>query len=71
MAALMKLNDRMKRMDSLMVASNAEAWEDGAMGSQILQNPSDPYATYREKAGNKNVVIQQTLWKLLEITVPS
>ena len=41
------------------------------MGSQILQNPSDPDATYREKAGNKNVVIQQTLWKLLEITVPS
>ena len=28
--------------------------EDGAMGSQILQNPSDPDATYREKAGKQN-----------------
>ena len=27
--------------------------EDGAMGSQILQNPSDPDATYREKAGKQ------------------
>ena len=28
--------------------------EDGAMGSQILQNPSDPDATYREKEGKQN-----------------
>ena len=28
--------------------------EDGAMGSQILQNPSDSDATYREKAGKQN-----------------
>lgn len=28
--------------------------EDGAMGSQILQNPSNPDATYREKAGKQN-----------------
>ena len=28
--------------------------EDGAMGFQILQNPSDPDATYREKAGKQN-----------------
>lgn len=35
--------------------------EDGAMGSQILQNPSDPDATYRENQGNKTAVIQQML----------
>jgi hypothetical protein len=28
--------------------------EDGDMGSRILQNPSDPDATYREKAGKKH-----------------
>ena len=28
--------------------------EDGKMDSQILQNPSDPDATYREKAGKQN-----------------
>ena len=28
--------------------------EDGKMGPQILQNPSDPDATYREKAGKQN-----------------
>ena len=28
--------------------------EDGAMGSQILQNSSDPDATYREKEGKQN-----------------
>lgn len=28
--------------------------EDGAMGADILQNPSDPDATYREKAGKAN-----------------
>ena len=28
--------------------------EDGAMGFQILQNPSDPDATYREKEGKQN-----------------
>lgn len=28
--------------------------EDGAMGSQILQNPSDPDATYREKEGKQS-----------------
>ena len=28
--------------------------EDGSMGSQILQNPSDPDATYREKSGKQN-----------------
>ena len=28
--------------------------EDGEMGSNILQNPSDPEATYREKAGKKH-----------------
>ena len=28
--------------------------EDGSMGSQILQNPSDSDATYREKAGKQN-----------------
>lgn len=28
--------------------------EDGKMHSQILQNPSDPDATYREKAGKQN-----------------
>lgn len=28
--------------------------EGGAMGSQILQNPSDPDATYREKEGKQN-----------------
>ena len=30
--------------------------EDGAMGSQILQNPSDPDATYREKEGETNPI---------------
>jgi len=28
--------------------------EDGAMGSQILQNSSDPDATYREKEGKQS-----------------
>ena len=28
--------------------------EDGKMDAQILQNPSDPDATYREKAGRQN-----------------
>ena len=28
--------------------------EDGGMNSNILQNPADPEATYREKAGKKN-----------------
>lgn len=28
--------------------------EDGGMNSRILQNPADPEATYREKAGKKN-----------------
>lgn len=28
--------------------------EDGGMDSRILQNPADPEATYREKAGKKN-----------------
>jgi hypothetical protein len=33
--------------------------EDGAMGSQILQNPSDSDATYREKAGTIQMLRQK------------
>lgn len=49
--------------------------EDGAMGSQILQNPSDPDATYREKEGKQNrgytanivETIPSILWRKYQI----
>lgn len=49
--------------------------EDGAMGSQILQNSSDPDATYREKEGKQNrgytanivETIPSILWRKYQI----
>ena len=38
--------------------------EDGAMGSQILQNPSDSDATYREKEGKQ---FPSILWRKYQI----
>lgn len=75
-AKMMKIDGRIRRMDSLMVEANIrklsrmeliyrciseqtivengkrrlKTKEDGTMNSDMLQNPADPDATYREKA---------------------
>lgn len=38
--------------------------EDGSMNSSMLQNPSDPEVTYREKAGKQALDTRNSTYKI-------